>query len=90
MKPSPPIPRGDEFSNSRHQRPGSGWKQVGDACWDHTSGLRIHVMGLARLPNGSIAKGLDWPEVKTLDRLIAINGGNRKRGVMAWGLGLLE
>lgn len=63
-----------------------GWKQVGPSVWDHTSGVRIHAAGLVRMVSGQVVYGNKWPESRYLDRAIRINGGNRKRGVMAWAL----
>ena len=67
-------------------KPGPGWSYQGGAVWDHASGIRIHVYGLCRFADGRIVNGQWWPESRTLYRMIAINGGNRKRGVMAWAL----
>ena len=39
-----------------------GWKHVGGAVYDHTSGTRVHVMGLCTLPNGESVNGMLWPE----------------------------
>lgn len=64
----------------------NGWKHVAGPVWDHASGLRIHLMGVCRLPCGGIVYGENWPESKRLSRCIRIAGGNRKRGIMAWAL----
>lgn len=69
-------------------RPGPGWQHVGSSVYDHSSGLRIHVLGMCRLPDGKVIYGETWPESKSLDRCIRICGGNRRRGVMVWGLSL--
>jgi hypothetical protein len=66
-------------------RPGPGWRCVWGPVWDHASGLRVHVGGECRLDGRIICGGL-WPEFRELDRFIRINGGNRKRGTMAWAL----
>lgn len=66
-------------------KPGPGWTapyQV--AVYEHDSGARLHVMGYLRLPDGSEVSAFNWPESSTLARFIRINGGNRKRGAMAW------
>lgn len=69
--------------------PGLGWTKPGIApVYDHVSGVRIHVAGHCQLPNGSIVVGTRWPESKSLSRFVRINGGNRRRGVMAWALQL--
>ena len=66
-------------------RPGLGWSHLGGAVYGHTSGVRVHLSGMIRTINGkhyslnSCVGGLGW-------HLIAINGGNRKRGLMAWAL----
>lgn len=69
-------------------KPGPGWKLLGPAVYEHATGVRIHVMGLVRLRDGSSVFGSTWPESQTMDRFIRINGGNRRRGVMAYGLDL--
>jgi len=73
----------DDRDRTKHFRPGPGWKHVGGSVYEHADGIRIHVMGLARIA-GQILNGREWPESRTLDRYIAINGGNRRRGVMTW------
>jgi hypothetical protein len=65
-------------------KPGLGWKHVGGAVFDNSDGTRVHVMGLCRLPNGELVNGMLWPESRKLDQSVRINGGNRKRGAMAW------
>lgn len=65
-------------------RPGPGWSHMGGAVYQHATGIRIHVYGLCGFPGGHLSNGNQWPESQELDRLIRINGGNRKRGVMAW------
>lgn len=75
-------------------RPGPGWKNCGGPpcdpqhgpVWEHATGLRVHVSGMVRLADRTIVVGTNWPESKRLNRFIRINGGNRKRGVMAWAL----
>jgi len=67
---------------------GSGWKHIGSSVYDHPTGLRVHVLGLCRLTNGSIMNGMEWPESGRLNRFVRINGSNRKRGAMAWALSI--
>lgn len=73
-------------------RCGYGWKRCDgppgelSPVFDHPSGLRIHLAGLARLPDGEYVNGMVWPETVELDRHIRIHGGNRRRGTMAWAL----
>ena len=62
------------------------WKHQGAAVWDHTSGVRIHVQGLCRLPSGEYVNGMLWPESRDLRHWVCVNGGNQRRGVMAWAL----
>lgn len=65
-------------------KPGPGWKHVGGAVYDHSSGIRAHVGGYCRLPSGEFISGNTIDQLYALNRFIRINGGNRKRGVMAW------
>lgn len=71
---------------SEHYRPGEGWVHLGGAVYEHTTGVRVHVGGLMRTPTGDTVVGTLWPESRRMDRCIRMNGGNRRRGVMAWGL----
>jgi hypothetical protein len=64
-------------------RPGKGWKHLGGAVYERL-GVRVHLQGLCKLPNGEFVHGNNWPEFKAMARMIKINGGNRKRGMMAW------
>jgi len=62
-------------------KPGRGWTHMKGAVWSHSSGIRIHVSGLLlRLPNGDISNC----QSPLLRKLIKINGGNEKRGLMAF------
>jgi len=65
-------------------RPGDGWKYLAGSVWEHTKGTRVHLMGLIRLPDMSFVSLDKYPECIEGHRLIKINGGNRKRGLMAW------
>ena len=70
-------------------RPCNGWKPLGCSVWEHTNGIRIHVGGLIKMPSGkfhrlnSVAGGMGW-------QLVKINGGNRKRGLMAWAMNCIS
>ena len=67
------------------RRPGPGWAATPCcAVFEHVSGIRIHIHGMARLPTGEWIDGGRWPESKSLEHCIRICGGNRRRGVMAW------
>lgn len=70
--------------------PGNGWKHLGSSVWEHTTGLRIHGLGAARLPDGTHVSGMSWDHYFHLARAILEQGGNRKRGLMMWGLSLLK
>lgn len=52
-------------------RPGSGWR---------------HIAGFVRLPNGEFLSASTWPESQNAARMILINGGNTRRGLMAWAM----
>lgn len=68
-------------------KPGKGWSQTANcAVWDHASGLRLHLMGMLRMPDGTIVSGNVWPEAMTLTLTTRMAGGNRKRGLMLWAL----
>ena len=68
------------------RRPGPGWRHIAGPVYDHETGLRIHVAGIARLHDGTLLSGTMWPEVRLLNKCIRVCGGNRKRGVMVWAL----
>ena len=68
------------------KRPGAGWKRIAGAVFDHDSGVRLHVLGLCKLPNGRLVTDGDYDQYLLQQKLIKINGGNRRRGMMAWAL----
>jgi hypothetical protein len=70
------------------RRPGPGWRFVGSACWKHTSGVGVHVLGLAFMPDGTVRRASEWPASGMADGYIRLAGGNRKRGLMMWALAL--
>ncbi len=72
-------------------KPGPGWSPVGIApVWDHDrSGLRVHASGICLLPDGCVIIGSVWPESQSLNWFVRINGGNRRRGAMAWAISKL-
>lgn len=68
------------------RRPGPGWKHMSGSVWEHDTGLRIHLLGMARLPDGqSVPWGFD-------DEYDAMRqqGYNVKRALMVWSLSLLS
>jgi len=72
--------------NRKRLRPGVGWSHIGGPVYEHDSGVRIHVSGICSFGVPHFINGRAWPESMELDRFVAINGGNRRRGVMAWAL----
>lgn len=74
------------------RRPGKGWRQNGHhvAIWDHDSGMRLHLLGLLRLPNGELKSASKWPSSIVATGCIRVAGGNRKRGLMLWALVMLR
>lgn len=64
-------------------KPGPGWHHIAGAVYENRDGLRIHLLGLARLPDGRVLDA-NGSEFFRAERFIQINGGNRKRGLMAW------
>ncbi len=65
-------------------RPGLGWRHMAGPVYEHTSGARVHCGGLVRMPNGDHYHLDNWAESAEIREMIKINGGNRKRGMMAW------
>ena len=65
-------------------RPCSGWKHLAGAVFEHESGVRVHIAGLVKLPDGRYLHANKWPECREAEYMIRANGGNRKRGLMAW------
>ena len=71
-------------------RPGRGWKQMKGPVWEHENGMRIHTSGLLlRDEKGVITPVREWEHRKALWKFIRINGGNQKRGLMAFALNFL-
>lgn len=68
------------------RRPGNGWKHMAGSVWEHASGLRIHLLGLARLPDG---KSLPWKWEDEYDAKRQ-QGYNTKRALMVWALTLIS
>lgn len=65
-------------------RPGAGWMHIAGAVYEYKNGMRVHLLGMIRLPNGDWVSASKWPECKDADRFVRMNGGNWKRGLMAW------
>lgn len=68
------------------RRPGAGWKHKAGSVWEHTTGLRIHLLGMARLPDG---KSVPWKFDDEYDAKRQ-QGYNTKRALMVWALSLLS
>jgi hypothetical protein len=71
-------------------RPGNDWKHLSGPVYEHISGTRMHMMGFVKLPTGEYFSDSQWPNLLGAARMIRINGGNRKRGLMAWAINLLN
>lgn len=65
-------------------RPGKGWKQLTHPVWQHETGIRIHVSGKMILTEKGIIS-VSYKDIN-LKLLTKINGGNRKRALMAYAL----
>lgn len=72
------------------RKPGPGWKHVAGAVWDHISGIRLHMMGLVRLPGGQYVSANTVAEQQGVCKALRIAGGNPRRGLMIWALQKLE
>ena len=59
---------------------GNHWKKYERApVYERPDGLRVHIQGLIRTPDGNIIT-IEYLKMKRYQR---IKGGNRKRGMMA-------
>lgn len=67
-------------------RPGTGRKNVAGPVRGRINGARVHLLGFVRLPDGRVLHANRWKEGLEACRLIRINGGNLKRGLMAWAM----
>jgi len=66
-------------------KPGNGWKSLGSGVYEHPSKIRVHIGGgLVRLKDHSFLRLNHFDEGELGRKLININGGNVKRGMMAW------
>ena len=65
-------------------KPGNGWKKLNESVYEHHNGLRIHVLGLIRLPDLTYVECTKYPQYPEASRFIKINNNNRKRGLMAY------
>lgn len=68
------------------RQPGAGWKHMAGSVWEHTTGLRIHLLGMARLPDGQSVPW-KWDDEYDAKRQ---QGYNTKRALMVWALSLLS
>jgi hypothetical protein len=67
------------------RRPGPGWRFVGCSTWQHDSGVRVHYLGVALMPDRTLRREY---ETRLAEGYIRLAGGNRKRGLMMWALAL--
>ena len=70
----------------RVMRPGAGWRHLAGPVYEHKNGTRLHMLGLIKLPDGDFLYANKWPESKYAARFIRANGGNKRRGLMAWAM----
>jgi len=81
------------FMNNRNKmkyKPGIGWRHLGGSVYE-LDGLRIHVLGYCRFPDGEFICGnAFFSQHREMERMIKINGMNRKRGIMAWARNINE
>ena len=71
-------------------KPGPGWKDLGNAVWEHSTGVRICVSGYVKFPRGKFYSGNCWPDYIDYGRCVKLAGGNLKRGAMIWALELIK
>lgn len=72
------------------RRPGIGWKKLCQSVYEHSSGTRIHCLGIVRFPDGSYVFANRWPECRDVARARKEQGGSMKRGLMVYALTLLK
>lgn len=63
----------------KRYRPGPGWRHLAGSVYEYKTGVRIHLLGAVRLSRWGF-----FSANREARRMIRINGGNRKRGLMAW------
>jgi hypothetical protein len=81
MKP----PKGCSF------KPGAGWQHISGPVWEHASGARIHTNGTIRMPDKKTFLSYhDLANYFSMNFFIRVNGGNRKRGLMAMTVNLVK
>jgi hypothetical protein len=79
------LPSAPPLGSAFPRKPGPGWKHVAGSVWEHVTGLRIHTLGLARLPDGKDARW-NWSDEYQACRQ---QGHNVKRALMVWALSQL-
>jgi len=60
-------------------KPGDGWFHVAPQVYENATGVRILLLGLCRTASHQFIS-----ENNAAKEFIRINGGNRRRGLMAW------
>lgn len=65
-------------------RPGPGWRRLSGPVYEGPHGVRVHMTGVVRLADGRYVSGNQLDHAFDMHRMISINGGNRRRGIMAW------
>lgn len=66
-------------------KPGNGWRRIGAVVYEkRPGGIKLHMQGIVKLIDGSIIHDTSPPHYYIVAKLIKANGGNRKRGLMAW------
>jgi hypothetical protein len=64
--------------------PGPGWQHMAGAVWERGP-VRVHMGGIVRLQDGTIiSEKAVHHRYQQVALLVRINGGNRKRGLLAW------
>lgn len=72
------------------RRPGRGWSHVAGAVYDHDSGMRLHLLGYLRMPDGRWLCGNAWPEVQRVSLAMHLTGQTGKRMLMVWAILVLR
>lgn len=78
-----PSHKTGSIDHKRMYKPKAGWAHLGGAVFER-NGNRLHLLGLLRLENSTNINFNTWPYCVQFDRMVRINGGNRKRAAMAF------
>ncbi len=65
-----------------------GWSHISGSVYEHKTGLRIHLLGIAKMPNGTVVDWQRWDQFKGMMSALKIQGHNHRRAMMHWAIRL--